>query len=136
MRVIITGDRSWYCPELAKCVVGRLVARYGKKELVIVHGAESGGVGSAFDAAAIDARVTKDSHLAQFGPGEAGIRIRNRYMIAKGGDLCVAVHRFLVKSRGTKHCVREAIAAGIPTWLIESEDGEPVRLKADDSRLA
>jgi hypothetical protein len=56
-------------------------------------------------------------------------------MVKKGADLCIAVHRFLAKSKSTKHCVREAIAAGIPTWLIDSEEGEPVRLKADDPRL-
>jgi hypothetical protein len=115
--------------------VGRLVERYGKEDLEIVHGAESGGVGSAFDCAAIDAIVTKEPHLVQYGPGEAGIRTRNRYMIAQGGDLCIAVHRFLAKSKSTKHCVREAIAAGIPTYLIDTKDGEPVRLRADDPRL-
>jgi hypothetical protein len=135
MRVIITGDRSWHCPELAKRVVGRLVARYGKKDLVIVHSAESGGVGSAFDGAAIDARVTKDPHPADTWLGEWAVLKRNRYMIAKGADLCVAVHKSLAKSKSTKHCVRQTIAAGIPTWLIDSEDGEPRRLTADDPRL-
>jgi hypothetical protein len=56
-------------------------------------------------------------------------------MVAKGAGLCIAVHRFLMNSKGTKDCVLQAIAAGIPTWLIDSEDGEPVRLRADDPRL-
>jgi hypothetical protein len=38
MRVIVTGDRAWYAPELAAEVVRRLLVRYGP-ELVIVHGA-------------------------------------------------------------------------------------------------
>jgi hypothetical protein len=36
---IITGDRDWDCPVLATLVVDRLVARYGRDNLVIVHGA-------------------------------------------------------------------------------------------------
>ena len=38
MSVIITGDRCWLCDELAKRIVGRLVARYSKENLVIFHG--------------------------------------------------------------------------------------------------
>jgi ABC-type sugar transport system substrate-binding protein len=56
-------------------------------------------------------------------------------MIAKGADLCVAVHKSLAKSKSTKDCVRQAIAAGIPVWLIDTDDGEPKRLAADDPRL-
>jgi hypothetical protein len=37
MRVIITGDRDWYAPELAAKVVKRLLVRYGP-DLTIVHG--------------------------------------------------------------------------------------------------
>jgi hypothetical protein len=29
MRVIVTGDRNWYAPELAEQVINRLLARYG-----------------------------------------------------------------------------------------------------------
>jgi hypothetical protein len=39
-----------------------MVACYGKESLVIVHGAESVGVGSAFDGAAIDARSRQIEH--------------------------------------------------------------------------
>jgi hypothetical protein len=30
MRVIVTGDRNWYAPELAAEVVKRLLIRYGR----------------------------------------------------------------------------------------------------------
>ena len=36
MRVIVTGDRNWYAPDLADNVVARLLVRYGPG-LVIVH---------------------------------------------------------------------------------------------------
>jgi hypothetical protein len=47
-------------------------------------------------------------------------------------DLCGQPHK---SSRGTKDCARRAIAAGIPTYLIDSEAARPKRLHADDSRL-
>jgi hypothetical protein len=56
-------------------------------------------------------------------------------MVAKGADLCIAVHKFLMNSRGTRDCCNQAIAAGIPVWLIDSDEGEPRRLTADDPRL-
>jgi hypothetical protein len=36
---------------------------------------------------------------------------------------------------GTKDCRRQAIEAGIPTYLIDSEEARPKRLRADDPRL-
>jgi len=41
MRVIVTGDRDWYAPDLAAEVVKRLLVRYGP-DLVIVHGGATG----------------------------------------------------------------------------------------------
>jgi hypothetical protein len=56
--------------------------------------------------------------------------------VGAGADLCLAVHQDIAGSKGTKGCARLAIAAGIPTWLIDSGGGEPVRLTPDDERLA
>jgi hypothetical protein len=36
---------------------------------------------------------------------------------------------------GTKHCARQAIEAGIPTYLIDAEEAVPGRLLADDPWL-
>ena len=36
MRVIVTGDRAWYDPELAEQVISRLMLRHGPN-IVIVH---------------------------------------------------------------------------------------------------
>jgi hypothetical protein len=55
-------------------------------------------------------------------------------MVAAGADMCVAFHRFLSGSKGTNDCVRRAIEAGIPTYLIDSEAAAPRRLSADDGR--
>jgi hypothetical protein len=57
---------------------------------------------------------------------------RNAEMVAAGAEMCVAFHRFLATSRRTKDCVRRALEAGIPTYLIDSEKTETRRLWAGD----
>jgi hypothetical protein len=52
-------------------------------------------------------------------------------MVKSGADLCLALHRFIGNSKGTKDCVRKALAGGIPTCLIEDETASPRRLQAE-----
>jgi hypothetical protein len=52
-------------------------------------------------------------------------------MIDAGAEMCFAFHRAISSSMGTKDCARRAIAAGIPTYLINSEAAEPRRLRAN-----
>jgi hypothetical protein len=47
-----------------------------------------------------------------------------------------AKERTLATSRGTKDCVRQALAAGIPTYLIDGDDAAPKRITVSDWRLA
>jgi hypothetical protein len=49
--------------------------------------------------------------------------------------MCLAFFRATSSSKCTKDCARHAIAAGIPTNLIDSERPEPRRLKEGDARL-
>ena len=134
MRILITGDRHWRCDELAKHVVNRLLARYGP-DLVIVHGG-SPGADQSFAVACRELGVTAEPHVADWkglsniaGPGQ------NREMVQAGADLCIALHRTLETSKGTKGCVREALAAGIPVYLIDDERAIPRRIEAGDERL-
>jgi hypothetical protein len=150
MRVLVTGDRHWYAPDLAVQVVNRLLARYGR-DLVIVHGAAP-GIDWSFTQACADLGVKVEVHPARWdhldAPGaivrvnKDGLRynanagpIRNAEMVAAGAEMCIAFHRFLAGSSGTKDCLRRALAAGIPTYLIDSKKAEPTRLRADDGRL-
>jgi ABC-type sugar transport system substrate-binding protein len=129
IRVLVTGDRAWWCHDLAEAVMARLLARYGP-HLVIVHGAAS-GVDAAFDDAAFDAGVDREPHPAEWGKhGRAAGPIRNGEMVIAGAALCLAVHRKLATSKGTKDCVKQALAAGIPVWLIDDESGTPKRLES------
>jgi hypothetical protein len=56
-------------------------------------------------------------------------------MVDAGAALCLAFHRAISASKSTKDCCRQAIGAGIPTYLIDSAKGVPRRLNADDPRL-
>ncbi len=51
--------------------------------------------------------------------------LRNRQMVEAGADLCIALHRSIETSKGTKDCVRQALVAGIPVYLIEDERANP-----------
>jgi hypothetical protein len=150
MRVIVTGDRDWYAPDMAAEVVRRLLIRYGP-DLVIVHGGAT-RIDWSFTQACGNRGVKVEVHPARWDSldvPEAVIRenkygvsynanagpIRNAKMVAAGAGMCVAFHRFLARSRGTKDCVRRAIEAGIPTYLVDSEEARPRRLRAGDARL-
>jgi hypothetical protein len=56
-------------------------------------------------------------------------------MVGSGADLCIAVHSSLATSVRTKDCARRALKAGIPMYLIVTDDGVPRRLQPDDVRL-
>jgi uncharacterized protein YfiM (DUF2279 family) len=130
--VLVTGDRHWECHDLARRVVARLVAKYG--EVDIVQGAAA-GVDYAFVEAAFEAGCGVASFPADWDVhGKAAGPRRNAEMVAAGADFAIAVHRNLRGSRGTKDCVRRCLAAGIPTWLIDSDDAEarPRRLEPGD----
>ena len=46
--------------------------------------------------------------------------IRNQEMVEGGAAMCLAFHRAISLSKGTKDCGRRAIETGIPTYLIDS----------------
>jgi hypothetical protein len=134
MRILVTGDRHWNCTDLAERVVNRLIARYGYG-LTIVHGGAN-GVDQAFAVACRHLGVVAEPHVSDWkGLGNIAGPARNREMVQAGAELCIALHRDLATSKATKDCVRQALAAGIPVYLIHDEKGVPRRLQAGDRRL-
>lgn len=138
MRVLVTGDRRWHCPLMAAEIIDRLLRRHGP-DLTIVHG-DAEGVDRAFQDASSMFDVEVEPHPVSRGQwschGKAAGPRRNQSMVEAGADMCIAIHENLRGSRGTKDCVRRAIAAGVPTYLIDSDRCEPRRLAADDPRLS
>lgn len=127
-RILITGSRDWACHAVAEQVIARLLSRYGPN-LILIHGACPTGVDAAFDEASRDQGIAVERHPAdwdKFGRG-AGPK-RNEHMVGLGADLCIAVSRDLRASKGTAGCVRLALAAGIPVWLIDGDEVVPRRI--------
>jgi hypothetical protein len=134
MRVIVTGDRFWACHNLAAAVLGRLVARYGPG-VVIVHG-DGTGVDESFATAAEGHGIAVEAHPADWERlGDRAAPVRNQEMVDAGAGMCLALHRYLANSKGTRDCVRREIEAGVPTYLIDSDTAGPRRLRAGDARL-
>ena len=148
MRVLVSGCREWRPWGVACDVLVRLSNRHGR--CVIVHGSAT-GVDATFHEEAIAAGHAVEPHPADWKdidvPGAVVRRrrdgtlynanagpLRNAEMVAAGADLCLAVHRDIRKSKGTRGCALLAMQAGIPTYLIDSEDvpSRPRRITPDD----
>jgi len=135
MRIVVTGDRFWTCNQLAVRILRRLVARYGP-EIVIVHGGDP-GVDESFSMACRGLGVAAEACLSDwYRAGSPPGPKRNQAMVESGADLCIALHRSITTSTRTKDCVRQALAAGIPTFLVEDARAIPRRIDAGDVRLA
>lgn len=130
-RVIVTGQRDWYCPLLAESIIAGLVAKHDDSEVVVIIEGGADGVDRAFREMTDRYPVGHETFNAQWKlHGKAAGPRRNAEMIAAGADLCIAVHKNILESKGTKDCVIQAHAAGIPCWLVQA-DGKPKRLTPD-----
>jgi hypothetical protein len=126
-RVILTGSRAWYCPEVCQIVVARLSKRY--PGLAISVGDCRSGVDKGIAKACRERGIPCDIFEADWKAyGKGAGPIRNRAMIDRGAILCVAIHPDLAGSLGTKDCVGQAIEAGIPVSLVSDDRVNPVRI--------
>jgi hypothetical protein len=120
MRVIIAGERQWNSQPLAENVIRRLTKRYGT--ITIIYGGEC-GIDHSFSLACWKLGVEMDCVLLDY--ARAGDRrFQNREMIRRGAGLCLIFHRSELDD-GSRDLVQQAIAAGIPTWLVDNEEGRP-----------
>jgi hypothetical protein len=123
MRVIIAGERQWNSQPLAENVIRRLAKRYGT--VTIVYGGEC-GIDHSFSLACWKLGVEMDCVLLDY--AHAGDRrFQNREMVRRGAGLCLVFHR-AVLDEDSRDLAQQAIAAGIPTWLIDNEEGRPRRI--------
>ena len=71
---------------------------------MIVHG-DATGVDESFATAAKGLGVAVEAHPADWDRlGKKAGPMRNGEMVRAGADLCIAVHRFIFNSKGTKDC--------------------------------
>src|SRR4051794_23917161 len=64
MRIIVTGDRNWYVPDLAEEVLNRLILCYGPGP-VIVHGGAT-GIDRSFAEACGEVGIDQEAHPARW----------------------------------------------------------------------
>jgi hypothetical protein len=116
-------------------IVQRLIARYGRNTIVVHAGCV--GVDESFNIACRHLGIALEVRMANSGQtGTPTIGTRNRELIKPSADLCIALHRSVASSQRTKDCVRQAIQADIPTFLIEDEQAIPIRLRRGDPKLS
>jgi hypothetical protein len=125
MRIVVAGDLFWRCDELATAIVRRLVARHGPDITIALGGGN--GVDNSFSAAcraldiAIDYRPVEFARVGDY-------QFQHREMLRPAAQLCIILHRSLSGDERVKDLARQAIAAGVPTYLIADERGVPRRL--------
>lgn len=117
-RVIVTGSRHLHDPTPVVQALRELAGQH--TALTVVHGDCSSGAdrhaarwcrteGSTHPTCV----VVEEPHPANWqSHGNAAGPIRNRAMVSLGADLVLAFP--VGDSRGTRHCMRTAAAAGIP----------------------
>ncbi len=133
IRVLVTGCRSWKCDTLARRIVERLVRRYTKDGVRILHEAGLEGVGAAFERAARQYDVPRTDYRADWKRyGDRAVGMRNQEMVDSGPAFAIAVHRTLVKSKSTRDCVFRCFEAGIPVYLLNSIKAEPRHIRSFD----
>lgn len=128
LRVLVTGDRNYTCPELARAILTKLIAKHGVN-VVIVHGCGT-GVDASFSNAARCLGLDVEPHYADWKDGgkSAGPK-RNQEMVDAGADFCIAVHDAIAWSKGTKDCVARCLMAKIPVFLFSERDTTYIRLE-------
>jgi hypothetical protein len=135
MRILVTGDKDWICFDFASAIVRRLVERYGA-DIVIVHGG-CRSVDNSFQSACRWQRLKDEPHAPDWTRfGDAAGPNRNAEMVASKPDLCVALHRSIETSMGSKDCVMQALAARIAVYLLADSRGIPRRADTGDPRLS
>lgn len=121
MRVIVTGSRAWPDPVRVAHELNTLYLQHGP--FTLIHGACATGADEAAHqwcvTAGHDLGVTEIKYHAQWAEfGKRAGPIRNEKMVKAGADLVLAFPLF--DSRGTKHTIELAEAAGIPVRKVHA----------------
>lgn len=129
-RVLVTGSRDVVNEPLVRCELTRAWREAGQP-LVVVHGACPTGV----DAIAATwcrehefAGIVEERHPARWHlHGRAAGPVRNAEMVQAGAWRVLAFPAGL--SRGTRHCMRTALAAGLDVRVFEAAPAPPAPIE-------
>lgn len=129
-RILVTGSRDFSDVGLMRRGLNTAVLFVGggfPENMVLVHG----GCPTGADWMASDMWVSRNGvvemHAANWDTeGKAAGPIRNQRMVEAGADVCLAFP--VGASRGTAHCMKTAMKAGIPTFVFPSSEAGIVTL--------
>lgn len=121
-RVLVTGSRYWPDPQAVRQALDDAYADATSRPFILIHGDCATGADRHAHLWAVQAAATcnviEEAHPADWRThGKAAGPIRNEAMVDAGADLVLAF--LLPNSRGTKHAVQLAEAAGIPVRRFE-----------------
>lgn len=114
MRVLVTGSRNWGNPDAVARAMLKIIPPDARESVTVVHGGCPTGADAIADAIAREHGWRLEVHPARWkAEGRAAGPLRNQRMVDAGADICLAFP--LGESRGTRDCIRRAVASGINT---------------------
>jgi len=123
LRILVTGSRAWTdraaVADALRWAITNHHPRPTRQQVTVVHGAARGADTLAGQVAA-GWGVHVEAHPADWDRhGKAAGPLRNVHMVGLGADICLAFP--IGESRGTRHCMGLAQAAGIRVidWPVE-----------------
>lgn len=122
MRILVTGSRNYSDRQRMFDALNDTRILNGEPEpFIVVHGGASGADTLSGEwVKFMNSRgvpVVEEVHPAEWAKhGKSAGPIRNQKMVDLGADLCLAFP--VGESRGTRHCMSRAVAAGIPLRVV------------------
>lgn len=121
MRILVTGSRDWWDEDTIADALNFIVGSVDPATVTIVHGACPTGADAIVDRLARAAGAIVEPHPAEWSRFRraAGPK-RNGFMVSLGADVCLAFP--MGASFGTRDCIAQAAAAGIPVRVYEGRE--------------
>lgn len=116
LRIIFCGDRKWSNRDLITFTMRYIRDNIGT--FTVVEGEAPGADTISRLVAELTLNLPYDPHPANWTfYGRVAGPIRNTKMLKSPADAVVAFHNDFSRSKGTADMLKQAAAAGIPTWI-------------------
>lgn len=123
LRVLLTGSRTWTKPGPIKLLILGLKACYPDVHFIL--GDAPNGLDAIAKKVCEEEHVSHRIHIADWDIlGKRAGHVRNGEMVKDHPDLAYAF-RSNGESRGTDNCVKQCLAAKIPTYTVQQNEPFP-----------